>query len=74
MVTGNGKLVKRLTPPEECQKCKSRIVAHAFSEGKCEICEQKVVTSHIPCDKLCENCSTVYDRCKACGIEMKAEE
>ena len=57
-----------------CENCKGMIVMHAFSDGECEICEQKVVTSHIPCDKLCENCSTVYSRCKVCGVHMKDDE
>ena len=57
-----------------CEDCKNRIVLHAFSEGKCEICEQDVVTAHIPCDKLCDNCSIVYNKCKACGKDMEEND
>ena len=54
----------------ECNKCKNSIVLDAFSQGKCEICKTDVSTSHMPCDKLCEDCSTKNKRCKSCGKEM----
>lgn len=55
----------------ECEKCKNKIVLHAFSQGNCEICKTEVVTSHIPCDKLCLSCSDEHNKCKGCGCETK---
>lgn len=50
-----------------CKKCKHIICLQAFSFGKCEICGTKVVTPHIPCYKLCPECSKNLNRCEQCG-------
>jgi hypothetical protein len=55
-----------------CESCKKgKIVMHAFSEGECEKCGDRVVTSHTPCDKLCKSCSDTLSLCKECGVEIK---
>lgn len=54
----------------ECKKCQSKIVLHAFSNGKCEICKTEVVTVNTPCDKLCEKCSNEHKKCKSCGLDI----
>lgn len=43
---------------------------HAFSFGKCDKCDCDVTTSHIPCDKLCVNCSDEFKLCKGCGCAI----
>lgn len=54
-----------------CNKCKEgKIVLHAFSEGECDSCGKEVITAHIPCDRLCEECSTDLKRCKECGDSL----
>lgn len=55
-----------------CEKCKEgKMVLHAFSNGDCEKCACNIVTSHIPCDRLCDKCSEQYNSCKECGSEIK---
>jgi hypothetical protein len=55
-----------------CKECeKGKIVMHAFSNGKCEQCDCEVTTAHIPCDKLCDNCSEKNHSCKECGIKIE---
>ncbi len=54
-----------------CKQCeKGKIVLHAFSNGNCEKCEVEIITSHIPCDKVCKECSEKYNLCKECGCEI----
>jgi len=50
-----------------CKKCERRIVLPAFSEGKCEECGKDVITTHIPCYKLCPECSEKLNKCEQCG-------
>jgi hypothetical protein len=55
-----------------CNECKKgKVVMHAFSDGKCEHCGCDVVTPHIPCDKLCENCSEKNNSCRECGVKIE---
>ncbi len=54
-----------------CDKCKNQVVLHAFSNGNCERCNKEIVTSHTPCNKLCEKCSLLYNRCQSCGENLK---
>lgn len=55
-----------------CEVCKKgKIVLWAFSNGECEVCKEEVWTSHIPCDRLCEECSEKEKRCKECGCEIE---
>ena len=55
-----------------CKDCeKGKIVLHAFSMGVCEKCECEVTTSHIPCDKLCEECSETHNCCRECGCDIE---
>lgn len=57
-----------------CKECiKPKIVLHAFSEGKCNKCECKVVTSHIPCDVVCSECSEEHQLCRECGCEVESK-
>lgn len=55
----------------ECDKHKDRVILHAFSTGKCNICNKEIITSHIPCDKVCDKCSKEYNICKICGDKIK---
>lgn len=55
-----------------CDKCKNQMVMHAFSEGTCEICNSKVITSHIPCNKLCKDCGEKHKKCISCGKDLKS--
>lgn len=57
----------------KCDKHKNMIVLHAFSSGKCEQCNKDITTSHIPCDKICEDCSDKYKLCKICGDRIKCD-
>ena len=57
-----------------CNKCKHIIVCHAFSEGTCEEYSDKIITSHIPCYKLCEVCSDKLNKCQQCGEEFNMYE
>jgi hypothetical protein len=51
-----------------CKDCqKGKIVLHAFSFGNCQECGCEVSTAHIPCDKLCQECSDAKHICKECG-------
>lgn len=50
-----------------CTKCEGKIVLHAFSEGECIICNKIISTGHIPCDKVCDECSIKLNKCKSCG-------
>lgn len=43
------------------------IVLHAFCFGKCDICDKEIQSGHIPCDKVCEECSEKLEVCKVCG-------
>jgi len=56
-----------------CKNCTGMLVLWAFSNGKCEKCGVDVVTSHIPCDKVCDSCSEQYEICKQCGEEKEDE-
>lgn len=43
------------------------IVLHAFSDGECEVCEKHIQTEHIPCNKVCRECSFEKELCMSCG-------
>ncbi len=53
-----------------CKKCKNMIVMHAFSEGNCISCGKKISTEHIPCDKLCKECSEDTNSCACCAEKL----
>ena len=55
----------------ECKKCKNKIVLHAFSSGKCKLCKCDIVTSHIPCDIVCNKYSAIHKICERCGDPLK---
>jgi hypothetical protein len=57
-----------------CSSCKNKIVLHAFSYGKCELCDTEVSTAHIPCDKICLECSEKYGKCESCGFKIEKDE
>lgn len=57
----------------ECNKHEGMIVLRAFSEGKCNVCNGKVITSHIPCNIVCDKCSNEFNLCVICGEEIKSE-
>lgn len=52
---------------DKCEKCKEMIVAHAFSDGECKICGDKITSPHIPAFKVCEKCAIENNLCKQCG-------
>lgn len=53
-----------------CEKCNGKIVMHSFSNGECESCKSEVITSHMPCNVLCDKCSDEQHKCKSCGKNM----
>lgn len=57
-----------------CKKCKHIIISHAFSEGKCKICGETIVTGHIPCYEVCKECSEKLNLCEQCGKEIVDEK
>lgn len=57
----------------KCKKCDDRVVLWAFSEGQCEICDIKVVTSHIPCHKVCNSCAEKHNLCEQCGESINGD-
>ena len=57
-----------------CKKCEGMVVAHAFSNGECNICEKEIQTSHIPCDKVCRDCSVEKNVCMSCKSPFSKEE
>lgn len=59
----------------KCDKClKGRIVLHAFSQGNCIKCDCDITTAHIPCDRVCKDCSNEHMLCEECGIEIEKIE
>ena len=54
----------------KCNKHDKMVVMHAFSSGNCIKCDEEVTTSHIPCNKVCPECSENYGLCEICGEEM----
>lgn len=54
-----------------CDKCKNRIVMHAFSNGNCTLCNDEITCVDTPCDKVCQNCSLLNNLCQVCGEEIK---
>lgn len=54
----------------ECDIHSDMIVMSAFSEGQCEKCDGKIITSHIPCNKICGKCSVEYNLCIICGEKI----
>lgn len=57
-----------------CKKCEHIVVLHAFSEGKCKICGERIVTGHIPCYEVCKECSEKLNLCEQCGKEIVDEK
>jgi hypothetical protein len=56
-----------------CNNCKHMIVLHAFSEGECKHCKEKITTSHIPCHEVCKTCSEKHDVCEQCNKEINGD-
>ncbi len=50
-----------------CTNCKNIVVLHAFSSGECTVCKEVVNTGHIPCYKVCLECSEELHLCQQCG-------
>jgi hypothetical protein len=50
-----------------CDKCMDSFYAQAISKGVCEECNDIVYSPHIPCYKLCPECSEKLNKCKQCG-------
>lgn len=57
-----------------CKYCKNRVVMHAFSFGNCEICDEEISTTHIPCNKLCSQCSQENGLCESCGNKIEIDD
>lgn len=47
---------------------------HAFSFGNCELCNEEIGTSHIPCNKICDKCAEENDLCESCGNKIETDE
>ena len=58
----------------DCDKCKNKVVAHAFSEGVCNICDGHVSTPHIPCNVICHQCGEANNLCESCGEKINKDE
>lgn len=54
-----------------CRQCYGGWAGQAFSEGKCEVCGDKIVSATWPCDKVCHRCSVEYFLCCHCGKPME---
>jgi hypothetical protein len=48
--------------------------AEALSEGECEICNTPFYTSHIPCDRLCVDCSEEHNKCQSCAKPINEQD
>lgn len=46
-----------------CKRCERIGVLDAFCFSPCEICSEEIVTSHMPCYKLCDKCSSLSFSC-----------
>ena len=53
-----------------CDKCKGKIVLHAFCNGTCEVCSDDIYCSHTPSDKVCTTCSEKLNVCESCGGKL----
>jgi hypothetical protein len=53
-----------------CDKCKGQIVLHAFSYDNCDICMKEIITAHIPCNKVCVECSEKHCVCERCANKI----
>jgi len=54
----------------ECDKHYRMVVLHAFSTGNCKFCGEEITTPHIPCNKVCPECSEKIGVCEICGEEI----
>lgn len=54
-----------------CEKCEHIVCLSAFSYDKCIECGIGVTTPHIPCYKLCPECSAKLNKCEQCGGDVK---
>lgn len=66
--------VQRFAGPQECRKCKNRIVLHAFSDGFCQVCGRHITCADTPADVLCGYCATMSNRCVHCGAALEPED
>lgn len=57
-----------------CNKCKGKVVMHAFSEGTCEVCKENISCGHTPCDLVCQNCAEDFSLCESCGNKIEKDE
>lgn len=53
-----------------CEKCRKMIVMHSFIESKCKECDTKIITSHIPAYRYCNECAEKLSKCKQCGTNI----
>jgi len=63
--------VQRFAGPQECRKCKNRIVLHAFSDGFCQVCGRHITCADTPADGYC---ATMSNRCVHCGAALEPED
>lgn len=54
-----------------CDNCKRMICMQAFTNTKCEICETKIITGHMPGYKVCKKCAEKNNLCEQCGKKVK---
>lgn len=66
--------VQRLAGPQECRKCRNRIVLHAFSDGFCQVFGRHITCADTPVDVLCGCCAATSNRCVHCGAALEPED
>ena len=59
-----------------CNKCRGKVIMHAFCTGACEICGQMFWSAQMPANKVCDNCLEEAKRegkilCRSCGEEIE---
>lgn len=55
-----------------CNKCAFSFRSQAESSGECINCLTPIYSPHMPCDKLCVDCSNEQNRCQSCGEKMNS--
>jgi hypothetical protein len=58
----------------KCNKHDKMVVLHAFSSGDCIVCGKEITTEHIPCNKVCPDCSEEHGLCEICGEKIMNEK
>ena len=59
---------------KDCGSHNGMVVMHAFDNTNCEKCNGKIVTEHMPGNKVCSKCSDEHGLCAVCGEEIKPND